>query len=229
MTRMNAGVAAMVLGGLLAGGAWRAAAGENLCYNASLNSTNGALDGWGVDYDWTDHDKQVGNVKNVSALPEHAGRRQVIRIAVPLNFESKIETPLIPYEVGARYRCTFDILTEGTVSLRTLFLGYNLRPGIPPSEGVPRFQDMRRIYKGEASDVRAPSWKTMTVVFPHEEISELSYRHLKKVRYVTAFWFVPGATGYGGAFYLANVRVEKLPGKVKVSNTPKQTGAGTRK
>lgn len=229
MTRMKAWVAAVVLGGMLAGGAWPATAGANLCYNAGLNSTNGALDGWGVDYDWTDNDKQVGNVKNVSVLPEYAGRRNVIRIAVPRNFESKIETPLIPYEPGARYSCTFDILTEGNVSLRTLFLGYNLRPGIPPSEGQQRFPDMRRIYKGEASDVRAPSWKTMTVVFPHEEISELAYGHLKKVRYVTAFWFVPGATEFSGTFYLANVRVEKLPGKVKVSNAPQRAGAGVRK
>jgi len=137
-------------------------------------------------------------------------------MVVPKEVEAKVETPLMAYEPGDRYKCTFDLYAECDV--KVLFLGYNLKPGIAPGE-APKLQDMRRLYKGEAIRVVGAAWKSVTVAFPHEEISEVAYSHLKKVRYVTVMLFVPGATGYSGNYYIANMKVVKLPMKCKVTKS----------
>ena len=208
-----------VLSGALALGCLPVLAESNLCYNAAFNSSKGSLDGWNVNYDWNGNSKNVGNHQNASYLPEYKGRRNVLKMAVPKDFESKVETPLMEYEPGDRYKCTFDLFAD-VGEIRVLFLGYNWRPGIAPTE-VPQLQDMRRIYKGDAISVSGAAWKSVTVAFPHEQISELAYSHLKKVRYVTVMLFVPGATGYGGAFYISNVKVVKLPAKCTVKKMAK--------
>jgi hypothetical protein len=219
MTWMGGAVLCGVLG--LTG--LTAPAQSNLCYNGAFNASQGPLDGWNVNYEWTGNSKYAGNHYNASFLPEFKGRKNVLKMVVPKDVEAKVETPLMEYETGARYKCTFDLYTE--VDLRVLFLGYNWRPGIAPGE-APKLQDMRRIYKGDAlSVVGGAGWKTMTVTFPHEQISELAYSHLKKVRYVTVMLFVPGATGYVGNYYMANVKVVKLPVKCKVTKGAVKSGA----
>ncbi len=207
-----------ILCGVLAMSCLPVMAESNLLYNGGLNSTNGPFDGWGVDYDWTGSTKQIGNGKNASFLPEFKGKRNVLKMVVPWNFESKVETPVVKYEeTGDRYKCTFDFYVEDNVNVRLLFLGYNLGPGVPPpNDGRPKLQDLRRIYKGEAVNSSKGGWKTMTVTFPQEEISAQAYSHLKKVRYLTLFMYVPGGFGSKGAFYVANAKMEKLPGKAKV-------------
>jgi hypothetical protein len=201
-----------------------AIAQSNLCYNGSFTSSKDPLDGWNFDYDWTGNVNMAGNHKNVSFLPEFKGRRNVFKMVVPKNYESKVETPLMKYEPGARYKCTFDLYAD-VGEVRLLFLGYNWRPGIEPGE-EPKLQDMRRIYKGEAVSARGASWKPITVTFPHEQISELAYSHLKKVRYVTVMLLVPGATEYVGNFYIANVKVTKLAEKYTVSKNAAKSPAG---
>jgi hypothetical protein len=188
---------------------------SNVCYNSSFDSAKGNFDGWNIDFDWTANKHQMGNHQNVSFLPEFKGKRNVLKMKVPSGYESKVETPLIPYKMGDRYKCTFDILIED-VNLKVLFQGYSLKPGIPPSD-KPLMQDMRRTYKAENIDAsKGAAWKTMSVEFPMPQISELASTHLKKVRYITVLMYVPGATYGAGNFYLSNVRITKLPGQVTV-------------
>jgi hypothetical protein len=203
----------LVLGGLVLTIA-PAMAESNLCPNGSFTSTNNPFEGWGLDYDWSGNSKQMGNHKNVSFLPEYKGRSNVLKMVVPAGYESKVETPIMEYDPGDRYKCTFDLYTD-VVGMRLLFLGYALAPGVPPSE-LPKFSDLRRIYKGDTVESKGASWKSMTVIFPHEQISELAYKHLKKVRYMTVMMFVPGALFGAGTFYISNVKIVKLPGKCKV-------------
>jgi hypothetical protein len=191
-----------------------AQAQTNYCYNGSFTSPKGPLDGWNIDYDWTGNTHQIGNHKNVSFLPSFKGRSNVLKMTVPSGYESKIETPLIPYEAGDMYKCTFDIYVED-VSLRVHFQGYNLKPGIPPG-GEPKLQNMRRMYKAEAVEAKGALWKTVTVSIPKPKISATAYNHLKRVRYLSVLMYVPGATYGAGNFYISNVRITKLPSKVQV-------------
>lgn len=189
---------------------------SNVCYNSSFNSEKGNFDGWNLDFDWTANSHQTGNHLNASYLPEFRGKKNVLKMKVPAGYESKVETPLIPYKMGDRYKCTFDILIED-VSMKILFQGYNLKPGIPPSD-KPLIQDLRRAYKAESIDAsKGASWKTLSVEFPMTQISETASTHLKKVRYFTVLMYVPGATFGAGNFYLSNLKITKLPVPVKVT------------
>ena len=202
---------------------YSAIAESNLCYNGLFTSSKDPLDGWNYNYEWTGNVKGAGNQNNVSFLPEFKGHRNVFKMVVPPSYESKVETPLMEYVPGARYKCTFDLYAD-VGEVRLLFLGYNLRPGIAPGD-EPKLQDMRRIYKGDHISTQGAAWKSVTITFPHEQISELAYSHLKKVRYVTVMWFVPGGTGYSGSFYLSNVKVVKLPEPCKVTKTAPKSSA----
>lgn len=217
-------MAMLCFSGLMVAAGVPAGAEGNLCPNPTFNSGKEPFERWGINYDWTGNENQMGNHKNVSFLPEFKGRSNVLKMTVPNSYESKVETPLIPYETGDRYTCTFDVY-DNAGCIRVLFLGYNWRPGAAPTD-IPLHQDMRRIYKGDAVSVgKSPSWKTVSISFPHEEISELAFKHLKKVRFLSVYLFVPGGTGYEGDFYIANVKIVKLPGKSKVKKgTLKSSG-----
>ncbi|MEI6150508.1 MAG: hypothetical protein WCS01_15520, partial [bacterium] len=182
--------------------------------NHSFDSEKGPFDGWNIDFDWTANKHQMGNHLNVSYLPAFQGKNNVLKMAVPSGYESKVETPLIPYTMGDRYKCTFDIFIDA-VSLKILFQGYNLKPGIPPSD-KPLMQDMRRLYKAESMDVKGGAWKSISVEFPMPQVSELAFSHLKKVRYLTVLIYVPGGTYGEGNFYLSNFKIVKLPSQVTV-------------
>ena len=191
---------------------------KNYCYNGNFISEKGNLDGWNVDYDWTRNKHQQGNQNNVSYLPVFRAKKNVLKMTVPEWYESKIECPLIAYKAGERYKCTFDIYIED-VNMKMLFNGYKFAPGIRPYEH-PKLQDMRRIYKTEQIDMKKSSgWKTKTIYFPgSSQVSSTAYRHLKKVRQISLLLYVPGATYGAGNFYLSNVRITKVAGKVTVKN-----------
>jgi len=191
---------------------------SNLCYNSSFDSEKGNFDGWNINFDWTGIALQTGNHLNVSFLPEFRGKKNVLKMKVPPRYESKVETALIPYKKGERYKCTFDILIEGVDVMKVLFQGYNLKPGIPPSDKM-LLQDLRRSYKAESIDMaKGATWKTVTVEFPMAQLSELAASHLKKVRYITVLMYVTGGTfTVPGTFYMSNMRITKLPEQVKVT------------
>ncbi len=222
MKRVNR-ILSLVFGGLVLMAFAPVMAESNLCFNSSFSSTSNPFEGWGLNYDWSGNSKQMGNHKNASFLPEFKGRSNVLKMVVPGGYESKVETPIMEYVPGDRYKCTFDLYAD-IGNMRVLFLGYALAPGVPPGD-LPKFSDLRRIYKGDAQDASGASWKSVTVIFPKEQISELAYKHLKKIRYMTVMMFVPGGTFGAGTFYISNVKVVKLPGKCKVTKSaPKSSG-----
>lgn len=189
----------------------------NLCYNAAFDSEKGNFDGWNLDYDWSGVKLQQGNHLNASYLPEFKGKKNVMHMKVIDGYESKVECKLLPYELGDRYKCTFDIYIE-KVNMKMLFNGYQFTPGIRPYED-PKLQDLRRIYKTEQMDMNmAAKWQSMTMYFPNNsQVSSTAYTHLKKVRYISVFLYVPGHTYFApGNFYLTNMRITKVPGKVSV-------------
>jgi hypothetical protein len=212
-----------VLWGVMGLACLTAQAQSNMCHNGSFTSTstNGPLDGWNINYAWTENSIYAANHTRISYLPEFKGKKNVMQIGMV--DESKFETPLVPYEPGARYKCTFDFYSQTVYdrtsegSARVLFLGYAWRPGMAPNE-APKLQDMRRIYKGDPVSARGASWKTVTVTFPHEQISELAWNHLKKVRYVTVMVLFPSPTV--GNAYITNVKMVKLADKCKVTKGP---------
>ncbi|MEI8138494.1 MAG: hypothetical protein WCI03_01355 [bacterium] len=222
MTRMK-WIGGVMLCGIMGLASLPVLAESNLCPNGSFNCKTNPIEGWNVNYAWMGNSKYTDNHTYASYLPEYKGRRNVLKMKVPRSIESKVETPLMKYEPGDRYKCTFDLYAD-VGEVRMLFLGYNWRPGIAAGE-APKIEDMRRIYKGDATSTSGASWKTVTVVFPHEQISELAYSHLKKVKYVTVMLFVPGGTDYVGDFYLTNVKVVKLPGKCTVTKGATKPGS----
>jgi hypothetical protein len=188
-----------------------ALAQSNLCYNGSFNSPNGALDGWTVDYEWTGNSKYAKNRDTVSALPEFRGRKNVMCLGY--TYENKVESKPIKFEPGTRYQCTLEFI--GDVPVRFSFNGYMWRPGVAPYDD-PHLKDLRRIFKSDAVTGTAKGWRTMTFTFPHPEISELAWSHLKQVRYITAMVLVPALGVEGKGTYISNVKVIKLlqPSKV---------------
>ncbi len=188
---------------------------SNLCYNGDFSSEKGHFDGWNLDFDWTGNKHWQGNALNVAFLPEFNGKKSVLKMTVPKGYESKVETPLVAYKTGERYKCTFDICVEN-VTMKMRFNGYSFKPGIRPYD-PPKLQDMRPFYRTEQMDVKRGAWRTVSMEFPNNsQISQTAYDHLKKVRYISVMTYVPGETYGAGNFYIANMRIVKLPGEVKV-------------
>jgi hypothetical protein len=196
--------------------AWAFSAPDsNLCYNSDFSSEKGHFDGWTVDFDWTGNSHWQGNALNVSFLPEFKGKQNVLKMKVPKGYESKVETPLVAYKTGERYKCTFDICVED-VTMKMRVNGYSFKPGIRPYD-PPKLQDMRPVYRTEQMDVNRGAWRTVSMEFPNNsQISQTAYNHLKKVRYISVLTYVPGETYGAGNFYIANMRIVKLPGEVKI-------------
>ncbi len=191
--------------------------GKNYCYNGNFMSEKGHLDGWNLNYDWTGISLQQGNHLHASYIPEFRGKKNVLKMKVPSGYESKIECKLIPYHAGDRYKCTFDIYIEN-VNMKMLFNGYRFKPGIRPYDN-PKLQDLRRIYKTDQKDMKMGArWQSKTMYFPTKpQVSKTAYSHLRKVRNICTFFYVPGHTYFkDGNFYLANMNITKLPGKVTV-------------
>jgi len=188
---------------------------SNLCYNYDFSSEKGHFDGWNLDFDWTGNSHWQGNHLHASYLAVYLGKKNVLKMEVPKHFEAKVETPLIPYAAGERYRCSFDIYVDG-FNMKMRFNGYNFKPGIRPYEN-PALSDLRPVYRTEQMDVKRGSWKTVSMDFPNNtQISATAYSHLKKTRYISVLTYVPGFTYGAGNFYIANMRITKLPGTVKV-------------
>ena len=181
-----------------------ALAQSNLCSNGSFTSANDPLEGWNIHYEFTGSSVYMNNHNTISFVPEHQGRKRLLGMAK--TYENKVETKLIPFEQGARYQCTLEVLGEAAV--RVHFNGYNWRPGIAPS-GDPQLKDMRLVYKGEAWSGASASWKTVTVSLPREQISQEADSHLKKVRFITVEVLVP-AGGEGKGTYITNVKVTRI-------------------
>ena len=196
---------------------------SNLCFNGSFDSPNGALDGWNVNYEWMNNVHFMKNHEHVSVLPVFQGKKNVLWMNPPE--QGRVESKPLPIELGARYKCTLDLLSPDVIFY---FNCYKWEPGIAPHP-EPKLSELRRIYKSELyTGGSGGGWKTITFYLPMEQISEVAYDHYKYVRFATVY-----LTRYRGGFHVANVKVVKLPGTYKVvkdfgngKTAPQATGKG---
>ncbi len=200
----------------------------NLCDDCSFANPQDPLDGWNYNYEWSGISKLMDNHKKISFLPSFKGKKNVLHMTSG-GRDTKVETAVMEYEPGARYKCTFDFygVMTGAEPVKVFFLGYALRPGIAPAE-VAQLRELRRVYKGMTVSAGDPSWKTITVTLPDEKVSELAAGHLKKVRYMTVMMLMLADSCFGDA-YITNVKVVKMAEKYKVTKEalkPSSSSAG---
>lgn len=165
-----------------------AGAQQNLIVNGGFDSPEGPLKGWNTDYAWTDNSFYVGNASRVMAVDQLSGQRQVVKFRSNGDAGTKMESVLIPYEQGGKYRATLKM--QGG-RYRIYFSGYQWKPGIRP-HSAPTLPEMRPVYRSKTTDDQAAGWKTVTLDIPGTEASELSLQHLKKVRFMTLYIFFLG-------------------------------------
>lgn len=173
-----------LLCGLLTASAF---AQQNLVVNGGFDSPEGALKGWNTDYAWTDNSFYVGNASRIKAVDQFSGQRQVVKLLMNGEAGSKIESVLIPYEQGAKYRAKLKV--QGG-SYRIYFSGYSWKSGIRPHD-APTLPEMKPAYRSKATTGQSSGWQTITLDIPGTEASELSLKHLNKVRFLTLYiWFL---------------------------------------
>jgi hypothetical protein len=179
---------------------------ENLCYNGTFDVTENPLDGWMTDYSWTGNSHYMANKTRVSAVASYKGRRNVLRIGG--GGETKVESRAIPFEEGAKYRCTLEI--TGAMP-HIYFTGYKWKPGIRPHEN-PHLGDLRRIYKSQFRNHKVTGssggWKKVTFEFPMDNPSKLAKKHLKYMRLFTVYIIM--VSGTGGEVHVDNVVVKRI-------------------
>lgn len=160
----------------------------NLLPNGSFDQPGQPFSGWYVDYAWTENNFYKDNASYVSFLPAYRGRQGVAKIDLNqkgADYGSKIESILLPFEDGTRYRATMKICGG---PYRIYFSGYRWTPGIRPHD-QPTLQEMRQVYRSVAVHEKLghSDWKEISLEIPGIDASDLSMRHLKQVRYVTLY------------------------------------------
>ena len=184
--------------------------GAELCHNGGFSDAEDPLNGWMIDYAWSGISHYMGNKANIKFLPRYGGKSGVMHVD-GRGGETKVECLPIPFEPGARYRCTIDY--KSTAGPHIYFTGYKWKPGIRPYADKPvHLGDLRRIYKSafRGHKVRSLSggWKRETFEFPMANASELSLKHLKPVRFVTVDFIL--VSGGRGEAWIDNVSVKRI-------------------
>ena len=179
---------------------------QNLCYNGTFDVPDKPLDGWMIDYRWTGNSHYAANHTRISALASHKGKRNVMRIKG--GAETKVESAAIPFEQGARYQCTLNLM--GSMP-HVYFSGYKWKPGVRPYE-KPHLGDLRRIYKSQFRNHKVAGgsggWKKVTFEFPLKNPSKQARKHLKYLRQFTVYIIL--VDGTGGETYVDNVVVKRI-------------------
>jgi hypothetical protein len=186
----------------------RSTGGNNLCHNGSFDSTNGPLHGWTIDYQWTGNSFYQQNHNRIKSVDSYSGKSKVMHVNGRAG-ETKVESRAIPFEQGARYRCTLNF--KGSTTPHMYFTGYKWKPGIRPYE-TPHLGDLRRIYKSQFRNTKVSSggygWKKVTFEFPIENPSSLAKKHLKYLRFFTVYIIV--INDAKGEIYVDDVVVTKI-------------------
>ena len=74
--------------------------GRNLLENGRFEHPEGPLYSWLTDYAWTENRNYVDNASRISVIPHEAGRRNVVQLRPPIDIGAKMESILIPFELG---------------------------------------------------------------------------------------------------------------------------------
>ncbi len=186
------------------------AGGENLCHNGGLDQEGDPLNGWMTDYGWSGHSTYKSNGSRCRALPSHDGRKGILHVD-GRRAETLVECLPIPFEKGARYRCTIDY--KATCGPHIYFKGYKWQPGVRPYRDKPiHIGDLRGIYRSSWRNHNVSKlsngWKRESFEFPMENASELSLKHLRYVRFITVYFMVIN-DGKGEA-WIDNVVVQRI-------------------
>jgi len=180
---------------------------RNLCFNSDFDHEEGPLHGWTTDYQWQGNAHYMKNHTRVTVLPQHNGKRNVLFING--SSETKVESRPIPFEPGARYRCS--IVMQSNTGPHIYFTGYKWKPGVRPYE-TPHIGDLRRIYKSQFRnhDVKniGGGWKRVSFEFPMDNLSKLAMKHLRYVRFITVYMIV--LADAPGKLYVDNVEVVRI-------------------
>ena len=184
--------------------------GAELCHNGGFSHAEDPLNGWMIDYAWSGNSHYMGNKSHIKFLPRYGGKSGVMHVD-GRGGETKVECLPIPFERGARYRCTIDY--KATTGPHIYFTGYKWKPGIRPYADKPvHIGDLRRIYKSAFRNhkVRGLSggWKRETFEFPMTNASALSLKHLKYVRFMTVYFVVVQYAR--GEAWIDNVSVKRI-------------------
>ena len=156
---------------------------KNLLTNGSFAHPTDPLKTWTIDYEWTKNSNYVENRTRVSGKPSEAGHNTVAYLASSKDAGTKMESILIPFEMGYQYTCTLDV--KGGPH-RLYFAGYKWKPGIRPHE-APKPEEMRLIYKSKVAQGKSASWEKKTFSLPGMKVSPMAERNLKHVRYITVY------------------------------------------
>jgi hypothetical protein len=184
-----------------------AATPVNLLVNGDFEDPKEPFKGWMVDYEWTGNSAYMENKNRVTVLPRDGMKKNVLQIMPNQGREAKVESDLIPYEYGARYRCTMDIkanVKNKYGPTRVYFAGYRWKPGIRPHD-TPYPGETRMVYKSKAQTDFPGSWKSISLDFPMQTLSSAAKKHLSQVRFFSVYvWTAQGT-------WVDNVKVYKLP------------------
>ena len=184
--------------------------GDELCHNGGFQNAEDPLNGWMIDYAWTGNSYYLDNKSRITFLPRYGGKRSVMHVD-GRSGETKVECLPIPFERGARYRCTIEY--KSTTGPHIYFAGYKWKPGIRPYADKPvHIGDLRKIYKSAFRNHKVSKgsggWKRETFEFPLPNASELSLKHMKHVRFITVYFMV--VVDAKGEAWIDNVSVKRI-------------------
>ncbi len=159
---------------------------QSLIENGKFNNPGDPLKGWVTDYAWSGNSYYVGNKEHVSVASD--GGRSVVKFTSAGTGGEKMESSPFPFEPGFKYIC--DVEVKG--DYRLYFAGYQWAPGVHPHEN-PAIGELRMIYQSKAATGTAQSMKHVKFELPGVALSESALEHIKKVRLLTVYFFMPGA------------------------------------
>lgn len=190
------------------------ATGPNLMVNGAFEDPENPTKYWTYDYKALQNDNYIGNDKWVTLLPAFGGKKNVLKMEITDATSGGggvwVDSPLIPFEQGCRYR--FSLTIQASAPYHIYVQGYQWKPGIKPYDN-PSWFDMRARFKGsfnpiDDKNVNLKGWTTIRRDFPEKQLSSLAMPNIKAVKFVSLH--ICGITG-NGLIYIKELVVEKLP------------------
>ena len=177
------------------------AGAENLLPNGSFDDVSEPLSGWNTDYAWSRNTWYADNRERVEVVQNEQGRNRVAKLTSGSDQGSKLESNPIPFDPGARYRCTLDV--KGG-EYRIYFAGYKWKPRVQPQD-PPALASLRPVYKSKQMTGKSGSWKQVTLEIPAKNLSPQARQHVEQIKFITVYvWMM--RTGY-----IDNVTVTRTP------------------
>ncbi|MFC1497797.1 hypothetical protein ACFLS1_04880 [Verrucomicrobiota bacterium] len=182
---------------------------NNLMINGSFDDPEDPLKGWCVDWRWNENANYMFNHEACSIIKQGV-RPHVLRVkksdASEKIAEIKIDSPVVPFELGCKYKIQYDYRTMGGGG-RIYVIGYYWAPGVMPNKN-PHRKELRPCYRGgimQPQSFKPTYWKTVTAEFPAKDISKLGMQHLERVELIGVHFYSMN----GNEWFIDNVRIEK--------------------